>query len=204
MSRDVYREYGIAEQTTGEYEVDHLTPLEVGGSNDLANLWPEGAEPRPGFHEKDQVENYLHDQVCAGTVSLLEAQRAIRDQLARGLSATAAARAADHNAGGTRTHRSASSAAGASERSGDHFGFWTQTWWACHRWRPDHAWSVLLDHAPNSGRVQVHCAGSDTQDRRCGRHRVLDVGDRAIKAARHRQGSRHLQWSQHQQSHRIG
>ncbi len=42
-------------------EVDHLTPLEdltpleVGGSNDLANQWPEAAEPRPGFHEKDQV-----------------------------------------------------------------------------------------------------------------------------------------------------
>ncbi len=52
--------------------------------------------------------------------------------------------------------------------------FWIQTWWACHRWRPDDAWSVLLDHVRNSGRVQVHCAGSDTQDRRCGRHRVLD------------------------------
>ena len=51
--------------------------LEAGGSNDIANLWPEAAEPRPGFHEKDQVENYLHDQVCAGTMSLLDAQRAI-------------------------------------------------------------------------------------------------------------------------------
>jgi hypothetical protein len=51
--------------------------LEIGGSNDIANLWPEAAEPRPGFHEKDLVENYLHDQMCAGTMSLLEAQRAI-------------------------------------------------------------------------------------------------------------------------------
>ena len=77
VSREVYREYGIAQRTPGEYEVDHLVPLEVGGSNDIANLWPEAAEPRPGFHEKDGVENYLHDQVCAGAMSLMEAQRAI-------------------------------------------------------------------------------------------------------------------------------
>jgi hypothetical protein len=77
VSREVYRAYGIAQRTSGEYEVDHLVPLEAGGSNDIANLWPEAAAPRPGFHEKDQIENYLHTQVCAGTMSLPEAQRAI-------------------------------------------------------------------------------------------------------------------------------
>jgi hypothetical protein len=77
LSREVYREYGIVERETGEYEVDHLVPLEAGGSNDIANLFPEAAEPRPGFHEKDQVENYVHDQVCSGGMSLFEAQRAI-------------------------------------------------------------------------------------------------------------------------------
>jgi hypothetical protein len=77
VSREVYRAYGILERTTGEYELDHSVPLEAGGSNDIANLWPELAEPRPGFHEKDQVENHLHSEVCAGRMSLLEAQRAI-------------------------------------------------------------------------------------------------------------------------------
>ena len=77
LSREVYREYGIVEPTSGQYEVDHLVPIELGASNDIANLWPEAAEPRPGFHEKDQLEKYLHDQVCAGATSLLEAQRAI-------------------------------------------------------------------------------------------------------------------------------
>ncbi len=70
----VYREYGIKSHTVGEYEVDHLISLELGGSNGIANLWPEAAEPRPGFHEKDKVENYLHDQVCNGKMSLQEAQ----------------------------------------------------------------------------------------------------------------------------------
>lgn len=73
----VYAEYGIKQHTTGEYEVDHLISLELGGSNDIANLWPEPAEPRPGFHEKDQVENYLHDQVCSGAISLQQAQSEI-------------------------------------------------------------------------------------------------------------------------------
>jgi hypothetical protein len=73
----VYREYGITRRTTGEYEIDHYLPLELGGSNDIANLWPEAADPTPGFHEKDRVENFLHDQVCGGDMSLVDAQRAI-------------------------------------------------------------------------------------------------------------------------------
>ncbi len=70
----VYAEYGVTSHQPGEYEIDHLIGLELGGSNDIANLWPEGAEPRPGFHEKDQVENYLHEQVCIGAMTLQEAQ----------------------------------------------------------------------------------------------------------------------------------
>lgn len=69
-----YAEYGIKSHIAGQYEVDHLVSLELGGSNDISNLWPEAASPRPGFHEKDKVENYLHDQVCSGAISLKEAQ----------------------------------------------------------------------------------------------------------------------------------
>jgi len=70
----VYAEYGIAHRSPGQYEVDHLVSLELGGSNDISNLWPELASPKPGFHEKDKVENYLHDQVCSGAISLQQAQ----------------------------------------------------------------------------------------------------------------------------------
>ena len=73
----VYAEYGIAKHTQGTYEMDHLISLELGGSNDIANLWPEAATPTPGFHEKDQVENYLHDQVCSGKIALKDAQTEI-------------------------------------------------------------------------------------------------------------------------------
>jgi hypothetical protein len=73
----VYAEYGIASHARGAYEVDHLVSLELGGSNALANLFPEAASPRPGFHEKDRLEDVLHDAVCSGRMSLAAAQRGI-------------------------------------------------------------------------------------------------------------------------------
>jgi hypothetical protein len=77
--RAVFAEYGIrGSHHGGAYEVDHLVSLELGGSNAIENLWPEAASPRPGFHEKDVVENALHRQVCDGTISLRTAQRLIR------------------------------------------------------------------------------------------------------------------------------
>ncbi len=73
----VYRRYGLA-NAPGQHEVDHFISLELGGSNALTNLWPETYEPRPGAHEKDRVEDYLHQQVCAGAMTLAQAQEAIR------------------------------------------------------------------------------------------------------------------------------
>ena len=70
----VYAEYGITSHRPGEYEVDHLISLEIGGSNDIANLWPEPASPQPGYHQKDRFENYMHEQVCNGKLSLQQAQ----------------------------------------------------------------------------------------------------------------------------------
>ena len=72
----VYAEYGIA-NVTGQHEVDHFISLELGGSNDIKNLWPEPYEPKPGAHEKDTVENALHTAVCNGTMSLAQAQSTI-------------------------------------------------------------------------------------------------------------------------------
>ena len=74
----VYAEYGVPyPQPPGTYELDHLIPLELGGDNSDRNLWPEPAAPAPGFHQKDQLENYLHDAVCSGTMDLGAAQRGI-------------------------------------------------------------------------------------------------------------------------------
>jgi hypothetical protein len=75
---EVYGEYGIRyPEPYGAYELDHLIPLELGGDNANANLWPEPAWPAPGFHQKDGLENILHDLVCAGSLSLAAAQHDI-------------------------------------------------------------------------------------------------------------------------------
>lgn len=65
----------------GDYEYDHLVPLELGGAtNDPRNLWPEpGASPNP----KDAVELALRDRVCAGQMSLTQAQREIASDWVR-------------------------------------------------------------------------------------------------------------------------
>ncbi|HSX39947.1 MAG TPA: hypothetical protein VLI92_05150 [Candidatus Saccharimonadales bacterium] len=73
----VFAEYGITSHKTGEYEVDHFISLELGGSNDISNLFPEAAEPKPGFHQKDVIENYLHAQVCNHKMTLAQAQQAV-------------------------------------------------------------------------------------------------------------------------------
>jgi hypothetical protein len=56
MKNQVYTDYAVASHPRGAYEIDHFIPLELGGSNDIANLWPQPARPAPGFHEKDKVE----------------------------------------------------------------------------------------------------------------------------------------------------
>ena len=73
------REYGIdrAHCTGKLYEVDHLASLELAGSNDLKNLWPEPYAGPAGARAKDQVEDGLHRLVCSGKVSLTDAQSCI-------------------------------------------------------------------------------------------------------------------------------
>ena len=74
----VYAGYGLPyPEPAGTYELDHLIPLELGGDNSNRNLWPEPAAPVPGFHQKDELENFLHDSVCRGGMALADAQQGI-------------------------------------------------------------------------------------------------------------------------------
>ncbi len=75
--RKIYAAYGITSHHAGQYEIDHLVPLELGGSNSIANLFPEAAKPRPGFHDKDRLENEVHDRACAGQNGFRSLQKRI-------------------------------------------------------------------------------------------------------------------------------
>ena len=71
--------YGMAYPAYGtprseRTELDHLVPLELGGSNDATNLWPQ-YPPTP--NPKDKIENKLNRAVCEGKVTLAAAQQAI-------------------------------------------------------------------------------------------------------------------------------
>lgn len=78
LKEQVYREYGIKSREKGEYEIDHLISLELGGSNSVRNLWPESYQTQPlNAHVKDQLENRLHDLACSGKITFQEAQQAI-------------------------------------------------------------------------------------------------------------------------------
>ena len=74
----VYAKYGVSSHPTGKYEIDHLIPLELGGSNAIANLWPELNDHPTGYlNSKDFLENRLHQLVCSGADALGALQRAI-------------------------------------------------------------------------------------------------------------------------------
>ncbi|HKW85912.1 MAG TPA: hypothetical protein VJM82_02480, partial [Nitrospiraceae bacterium] len=73
----IYALYGAKPKPKVCCEIDHLISLELGGSNDLTNLWPEPYSPAPGAHEKDKLENALHKAVCGGKMTLKEAQQKI-------------------------------------------------------------------------------------------------------------------------------
>jgi hypothetical protein len=78
VKRQVYANYGIRRHEPGEYEVDHLISLELGGSNSIRNLWPQSFRTSPwNAYVKDALENELHRRVCAGTLDLATAQHVI-------------------------------------------------------------------------------------------------------------------------------
>jgi len=55
------------------YQEDHLISLELGGDpTDPRNLWP---EPYPRAATVDRIENDLNHRVCAGSLTLDQAQR---------------------------------------------------------------------------------------------------------------------------------
>lgn len=76
-------QYGYSDSKPQDYEEDHFIPLELGGNpTDAKNLWPEpyGTQvgtKTMGARQKDKVEDLLKKQVCAGTITLKEAQEQI-------------------------------------------------------------------------------------------------------------------------------
>jgi hypothetical protein len=79
LRQQVFREYGITNPRSEDYEVDYLIAPGLGGAEDIHNLWPEPATTSSTWnaHVKDALEERLHELVCAGKLDLATAQSAI-------------------------------------------------------------------------------------------------------------------------------
>jgi hypothetical protein len=72
--------YAYPDTNLADYEEDHLISLELGGDGyDPKNLWPEPHTGNFNSFDKDKVENWLHKQVCAGSMDIKDAQKGIAE-----------------------------------------------------------------------------------------------------------------------------
>jgi hypothetical protein len=68
--KTVFISYGISINDKN-YKLDQLVPIELGGSNNIKNLWPQTIV---NFNRKNRIEADLFRCACNGLISLKEAQ----------------------------------------------------------------------------------------------------------------------------------
>lgn len=76
IQQRVLQEYGMAGAQAQGYELDYLISPQLGGTDDIRNLWPE-PESSTGWNAgaKDALEGRLHQLVCQGKINVATAQR---------------------------------------------------------------------------------------------------------------------------------
>jgi hypothetical protein len=75
--RAVFAEYQITAANQKHYGLDFLVPLQLGGANTVANIWPASTSHGVGFHEKQVLNIRIHELVCERAMTLDEAQKSI-------------------------------------------------------------------------------------------------------------------------------
>lgn len=75
MRERVYDRDGVPKGQRRGWTIDHIIPLELGGTNALSNL---AAQPKAEARAKDADENRLHLEACAGSITLADARAEIQ------------------------------------------------------------------------------------------------------------------------------
>ncbi len=76
LKRQVFDRYAMSPQAVG-YNVDHLIPVSLGGSNSLTNLWPQPLSGEWSYQMKNKLEQKLYKMVCSGAITLEQARKEI-------------------------------------------------------------------------------------------------------------------------------
>ena len=76
MQDEVFARYHIPLASRPYYIIDHLIPMELGGADDIRNLWPQRLSARPyGPRRKRLLTQRLLEMIAAKQITVAEAQR---------------------------------------------------------------------------------------------------------------------------------
>jgi len=78
VQKKVLKEYGVESAQSRDYQLDYLITPQLGGTDDVRNLWPEPQfSTQWNVQAKDDLEARLHQLVCQGVIDLSTAQSAL-------------------------------------------------------------------------------------------------------------------------------
>jgi hypothetical protein len=78
MKEEAFSRYGLRDGKSSTDVLDHLIPVELGGTDSIENLWPEPVKGEWNAAQKDALEQKLLGMVCDGSLTVKQAQTAIK------------------------------------------------------------------------------------------------------------------------------
>lgn len=80
MEQKVFKRYRIPWSRRGEFKIDHLIPVELGGADSVENLWPQNLTVKPyGVERKELLTRCLQLRIAEGRITLAQAQTAMQE-----------------------------------------------------------------------------------------------------------------------------